>query len=149
QPTRGEQVPLMVRQAWKTMVTGRPGPVVLDVPFDIFKEEAGETPDPREWSANISCRCGADPEGVAKAAEMLIAAERPAIIVGQGVRYGGATAELASRRAAANPGRRFGERAWRDRLQSSAVARPGVARWGLSGQLRDAAGRCAAGSRRA
>jgi acetolactate synthase-1/2/3 large subunit len=94
QPTRGEQVPLMMRQAWKTMVTGRPGPVVLDVPFDIFKEEAGETPDPREWSANISCRCGADPEGVAKAAEMLIAAERPAIIVGQGVRYGGAAAEL-------------------------------------------------------
>src|SRR5215471_6287081 len=94
QPTRGEQVPLMMRQAWKTMVTGRPGPVVLDIPFDIFKEEAGETPDPREWSANISCRCGADPEGVAKAAEMLIAAERPAIIVGQGVRYGGATAEV-------------------------------------------------------
>src|SRR5215831_3742731 len=94
QPTRGEQVPLMMRQAWKTMVTGRPGPVVLDVPFDIFKEEAGETPDPREWSANISCRCGADPEGVAKAAEMLIAADRPAIIVGQGVRYGGAAAEL-------------------------------------------------------
>ena len=42
QPTRGEQVPLMVRQAWKTMVTGRPGPVVLDVPFDIFKEAAAE-----------------------------------------------------------------------------------------------------------
>ena len=95
QPTRGEQVPLMVRQAWKTMVTGRPGPVVLDVPFDIFKEDAApETPDPREWSANISCRCGADPEGVAKAAEMLIKAERPAILVGQGVRYGGAAEEL-------------------------------------------------------
>ena len=36
QPTRGEMVPLAVRQAWKTMVTGRPGPVVLDVPFDVF-----------------------------------------------------------------------------------------------------------------
>jgi acetolactate synthase-1/2/3 large subunit len=95
QPTRGEQVPLMVRQAWKTMVTGRPGPVVLDVPFDIFKEDAApETPDPREWSANISCRCGADPDGVSKAAEMLINAERPAILVGQGVRYGGAAEEL-------------------------------------------------------
>ena len=31
QPTRGEMVPLAIRQAWKTMVTGRPGPVVLDV----------------------------------------------------------------------------------------------------------------------
>jgi acetolactate synthase-1/2/3 large subunit len=94
QPTRGEQVPQTVRQAWKTMVTGRPGPVVLDVPFDIFKEEAGDTPDPRDWRAGISCRCGADPEGVGRAAEMLIAAERPAILVGQGVRYGGACAEL-------------------------------------------------------
>ena len=95
QPTRGEQVPLMVRQAWKTMVTGRPGPVVLDVPFDIFKEAAAEeTPRPEEWSRNISSRCGADPEGVVKAVDLLLAAERPVIVVGQGVRYGRATEEL-------------------------------------------------------
>ena len=95
QPTRGEQVPLMVRQAWKTMVTGRPGPVVLDVPFDIFKEAAAEeTPRPEEWSRNISSRCGADPEGVVKTVEMLLAAERPVIVVGQGVRYGRAAEEL-------------------------------------------------------
>jgi acetolactate synthase-1/2/3 large subunit len=95
QPTRGGQVPLMVRQAWKTMVTGRPGPVVLDVPFDIFKEASSEeTPDPEGWSANISSRCGADPEGIVKAVDMLLAAKRPAILVGQGVRYGGAAAEL-------------------------------------------------------
>jgi acetolactate synthase-1/2/3 large subunit len=95
QPTRGEQVPLMVRQAWKTMVTGRPGPVVLDVPFDIFKEAAAEeTPRPEEWSRNISSRCGADPEGVVKTVDLLLAAERPVIVVGQGVRYGRATEEL-------------------------------------------------------
>ena len=95
QPTRGEQVPLMTRQAWKTMVTGRRGPVVLDVPFDIFKESATtETTDPSVWSANISSRCGADPDGVVKATDMLISAEKPVIVVGQGVRYGGAAAEL-------------------------------------------------------
>ncbi len=95
QPTRGEQVPLMTRQAWKTMVTGRRGPVVLDVPFDIFKESATtETPDPSVWSANISSRCGADPDGVVKATDMLISAKKPVIVVGQGVRYGGAAAEL-------------------------------------------------------
>src|SRR5215510_12714762 len=95
QPTRGEMVPLAVRQAWKTMVTGRPGPVVLDVPFDVFMEaSATEAPKPEEWSANISCRCGADPEGVVKAVDMLLSAERPTIIVGQGVRYGGACDEL-------------------------------------------------------
>ena len=95
QPTRGEMVPLAVRLAWKTMVTGRPGPVVLDVPFDVFLEAAAEeAPRPEEWSANISSRCGADPEGVVKAVDMLLAAERPVILVGQGVRYGGAAADL-------------------------------------------------------
>jgi acetolactate synthase-1/2/3 large subunit len=88
-------VPLAIRQAWKTMVTGRPGPVVLDVPFDIFKEAAAEeTPRPEEWNANISCRAGADPEGVEKAVDMLLAAERPVILVGQGVKYGRATQDL-------------------------------------------------------
>ena len=95
QPTRGDMVALAIRQAWKTMVTGRPGPVVLDVPFDIFKEAAAEeTPKPEDWNANISSRCGADPEGVAKTVDMLLASERPVILVGQGVKYGGATADL-------------------------------------------------------
>ncbi|MEH2625133.1 acetolactate synthase-1/2/3 large subunit [Bradyrhizobium sp. AZCC 1719] len=95
QPTRGEMVPLAVRQAWKTMTTGRPGPVVLDVPFDVFMESAAEeAPNAIEWNANISSRCGADPEGVVKAVDMLLGAERPTIIVGQGVRYGGAAEEL-------------------------------------------------------
>ena len=95
QPTRADMVPLAVRQAWKTMVTGRPGPVVLDVPFDIFKEEA-EVDMPRavDWDANITCRCGADPEGLRRAVDMLLAAERPVILVGQGVKYGRATKEL-------------------------------------------------------
>ncbi|HVH73969.1 MAG TPA: thiamine pyrophosphate-binding protein [Stellaceae bacterium] len=94
QPTRGEMVPIAVRQAWKTMVTGRPGPVVLDVPFDIFKEAAGETPPPEEWNSNVSSRCGADPEGLARAADMLLAARRPVVLVGQGVKYAGAAADL-------------------------------------------------------
>jgi len=95
QPTTAVQLPVAVRQAWKTMVTGRPGPVVLDVPFDIFKEPIAEdTPRPEEWNANISCRCGGDPKGVAKAVDMLLGAHRPVILVGQGVRYGGATGEL-------------------------------------------------------
>ncbi|MDH5535075.1 MAG: thiamine pyrophosphate-binding protein, partial [Betaproteobacteria bacterium] len=67
----------------------------LDVPFDIFNEPIPEdTPRPEEWNSNISCRCGANPEGVTRAADMLLAAQRPVILVGQGVRYGGATKEL-------------------------------------------------------
>src|SRR3982751_1095415 len=88
-------VPLAVRQAREAMTSGRPGPVVLDVPFDVFMESAAEeAPNAIEWNANISSRCGADPEGVVKAVDMLLGAERPTIIVGQGVRYGGAAEEL-------------------------------------------------------
>src|SRR5687768_1196165 len=77
------------------MVTGRPAPVVLAVPFGMFNQPIpGESLRPEDWNANISCRCGADPEGVSKAADMLMAAQRPVILVGQGVRYGGATKEL-------------------------------------------------------
>jgi acetolactate synthase-1/2/3 large subunit len=95
QPTRGEMVPLAVRQAWKTMTTGRPGPVVLDVPFDVFLESAAEeAPNAKAWNGSISSRCGADPEGVVQAVNMLLGAERPVMIVGQGVRYGGAAEEL-------------------------------------------------------
>lgn len=95
QPTRGDMVPLAVRQAWKTMTTGRPGPVVLDVPFDVFLESAAdEAPNAKAWNGNISSRCGADPEGVVKVVDMLLSAERPVMIVGQGVRYGGAGDEL-------------------------------------------------------
>lgn len=95
QPTRGDMVSTAVRQAWKTMVTGRPGPVVLDVPFDIFKEAAAEeTPDPEAWSANISSRCGADPDGVVRAVDMLLEAKRPVIIVGQDLKFSQGTEEL-------------------------------------------------------
>ena len=95
QPTRGEMVPLAIHQAWKTMMSGRPGPVVLDVPFDVFMESAAEeAPNAQAWNGNISSRCGADPEGVVMAVDMLLGAERPVMIVGQGVRYGGAAEEL-------------------------------------------------------
>jgi acetolactate synthase-1/2/3 large subunit len=95
QPTRGDMVPLAVRQAWKTMVTGRPGPVVLDVPFDVFLEAAAEeAPKAEEWTANISSRCGADPDGVVKAVDMLLNADRPVMLVGQAIRHGGAAPEL-------------------------------------------------------
>jgi len=95
QPTRADMVPVAVRQSWKTMMTGRPGPVVLDVPFDIFKEEADvEMPDARAWNGNINCRCAAEPEALKQAVDMLLGAERPVVLVGQGVKYGGAAGEL-------------------------------------------------------
>ena len=40
QPTRVDMLPLALRHAMDTMVSGRPGPVNLDVPYNVFQEEA-------------------------------------------------------------------------------------------------------------
>ena len=94
-PSSRSRTPGFTGSSSRVATAGRPGPVVLDVPFDIFKEAAAEeTPKPEEWNANISCRCGADPDGVTKALDMLLAAKRPVMLVGQGVKYGGAAADL-------------------------------------------------------
>ena len=43
QPTRVDMLPLALRQSFDTMVTGRPGPVNLDIPYNVFQEEAEVT----------------------------------------------------------------------------------------------------------
>lgn len=93
QPTRVEQLPLMLRQAVTTMTSGRPGPVNIDIPFDVFQEEAdvrAEAP----WDGFNARRSGASPEDVAVAAEMLIEAQRPVLFIGHGVTLSEAGVEL-------------------------------------------------------
>ena len=47
QPTRVEMLPLAVKQAFGLLRNGRPGPVNIDVPLDVFQEEALlDVPDP-------------------------------------------------------------------------------------------------------
>jgi acetolactate synthase-1/2/3 large subunit len=93
QPTRVEMLPLALKQAMSLMTTGRPGPVNIDVPFDVFQEEA-DVEVPRSVLANVSNRPGASPEDIAKAADLLFSAERPVIFVGHGVTLSEAAADL-------------------------------------------------------
>jgi acetolactate synthase I/II/III large subunit len=93
QPTRVDMVPLAVRQAWETMLAGRPGPVNLDVPLNVFVEEAEVEPPP--VSARFRNGTPGDPEALSRALGMLLAAERPVIVAGQGVLLAEAAPELA------------------------------------------------------
>lgn len=93
QPTRVEQLPLMIRQATATMTTGRPGPVNLDIPYNLFQEEAELEPQPAGSAFGLR-RPGASPEDVGKAVDWLLAAERPVFFVGHGVALSEASAEL-------------------------------------------------------
>lgn len=93
QPTRVEMLPLALRQAYDTMLGGRPGPVQVDVPFNLFVEEADvslETAQQRRTAR----RSGADPEDVSTAIDMLLAAQRPVLVIGHGVTLSEAGEEL-------------------------------------------------------
>jgi acetolactate synthase-1/2/3 large subunit len=95
QPTRTDMLPIALRQAFATMLSGRPGPVNLDVPFNVFKEPAEvEVPEPGAWRAGTSSRSGGDPDAIRRAIELLRAARRPLIYVGHGVTLSEAADEL-------------------------------------------------------
>ncbi len=93
QPTRVEMLPLAMRQAAATMTTGRPGPVNLDIPYNLFQEEAEVQDEPR-GNAFGQRRSGASAEDVTAVADWLLAAERPVIFIGHGMALSEASKEL-------------------------------------------------------
>jgi acetolactate synthase I/II/III large subunit len=93
QPTRVDMLPLALRQAMTTMLSGRPGPVNLDVPFNVFQEEDDVELPPAAPPLNAQ-RSGAAPEEVAAAADLLGRAARPVIFIGHGVTLSEAGGEL-------------------------------------------------------
>ena len=93
QPTRVDMLPLTLRQAIEIAVSGRPGPVQIDIPFNIFQEEADVQLEPSSHSKTRK-RAGADPADIDKALTMLGAAQRPVIFIGHGVTLAEAGPEL-------------------------------------------------------
>jgi thiamine pyrophosphate-dependent acetolactate synthase large subunit-like protein len=81
-----------MRRAFQLMRSGRPGPVVLELPLDVAEEEFDDALF--EYSPPVRYRSAADPRDVERAAELLIDAERPLIRAGQGVLWAGATDAL-------------------------------------------------------
>lgn len=84
QPTRVDMLPLALRQATSLMTTGRPGPVNLDVPYNLF-QESDQVSVPRSLRQAISNRPGAAPEDVSRIVDILLEAARPLIFVGHGI----------------------------------------------------------------
>ncbi len=82
-----------LRRAFTTVKNGRPGPVLVEFPSDLLREEV---PDAlvAEYQLTPKLKSGPDPQSVAKIAEALVAAQRPVIVAGQGVHYGKAWPQL-------------------------------------------------------
>lgn len=79
-----EAVPDAMRRAFTQVRNGRPRPVLVELPHDLLREEV---PDGWTYAPAPRLRTAPDPRDVARAAEALVAAERPVIYAGQGVHY--------------------------------------------------------------
>ncbi len=93
QPSRVDMLPLALRQAVTTMTSGRPGPVNVDIPFNLFQEEADVQPEPA-WDGFNLRRSGASPEDIQRTLDMVLKAKRPVIFIGHGVTLSEASKEL-------------------------------------------------------
>src|SRR5205823_9669136 len=86
------QLPWVFREAFRIARSGRPGPVLIDLPIDVQKQEI-------EWDSSIDSPLPVTsvmpaPLRVERALDMLLAAERPLILAGGGVVLGEASDRL-------------------------------------------------------
>ena len=87
-----DRVPEMMRRAFTNLRTGRPGPVLLEIPADVATEEF---PDALfDYRPVKAVRPAGDPADVKATVRALIAAKRPVIRAGQGVLWANAWDEL-------------------------------------------------------
>ena len=91
QVNKVERIPELMRRAFYHLSTGKGGPVVVEVPSDIWPAEFGDNLDYTPVSGN---RTAPDPRDVREIADALLKANAPVIHAGQGVMYAEATAEL-------------------------------------------------------
>ncbi len=84
-----DDLPLVVRQAFHIATTGRPGPVLIDVPKDVLQNEmTWHWPSDDDVVASLPGyrpTMKGHPRMIKEAARMILAAERPVIYAGGGI----------------------------------------------------------------
>jgi acetolactate synthase-1/2/3 large subunit len=92
--TEAQDIPLMVRQAFHLATTGRPGPVLLDVPKDIVDPKNPRSQLEWYWPSDDEVAASlpgyrpttkGHPRMIRQAAELILAARRPVIYAGGGI----------------------------------------------------------------
>ena len=84
----------VIKEAFYLARSGRPGPVLIDVPRDVFIEPAEFSYPSRVNLPGYKPTLQGHPEQIKKAAKLINEAQRPLIIAGRGVIISGAYAEL-------------------------------------------------------
>ncbi len=88
-----EELVEAVAKAFRIAMSGRPGPVHIDLPRDVQTAKA-RVRIPAEVTVRAKVRYEPDPHRVAEAVRLIEEAERPLILAGGGVIWSGATPEL-------------------------------------------------------
>ncbi|MGH6885488.1 MAG: thiamine pyrophosphate-binding protein, partial [Geminicoccales bacterium] len=89
--TSAADIPSIFRRAFTRLKSGRGGPVLVEIPNDVYAEEV---PEPLDYRPAARLRTGPDPDAMRAAAKRLVEARRPVIYAGQGVHYAKGWAEL-------------------------------------------------------
>ena len=90
----GRRIPFYVEKAVRTSIYGRPGPVYLDMPDDIIREEVADEDVHEAAAVADPPRMQAMAGDVDAALDALESAERPLVIVGKGMAWSRAEDEV-------------------------------------------------------
>jgi acetolactate synthase-1/2/3 large subunit/sulfoacetaldehyde acetyltransferase len=87
---RPERIPELMRYAFRTAMTGRKGPVYVEIPRDVLNQQEIDNPTiaPQHYRPTSSRL--PHPEVIQQTAQLLQQAERPLLLVGGGVTWAGA-----------------------------------------------------------
>ena len=95
---RAEDLPRALHEAFHIATTGRPGPVLIDIPKDVqFASAAYQAPSETTFSHAYAPRVDGDAARIAEAAAMIAKAQRPLLYTGGGVINAGPAASEALR----------------------------------------------------
>jgi acetolactate synthase-1/2/3 large subunit len=101
--TEAQDIPMAVRQAFHIATTGRPGPVLVDIPKDIVDPTNPRSamewtwPTDEEVAASLpgyKPTTAGHPKKIKEAVELMLASERPVIYAGGGILKGRAAEAL-------------------------------------------------------
>ena len=82
-----ERIPEMIAMGFRKALSGRPGPVYLDLPADVLQAEVDEERVRPAPEGPAGPKPQGAPDDIERAAALLLGAERPLLIVGKGVRW--------------------------------------------------------------
>ncbi|RJP18699.1 MAG: thiamine pyrophosphate-binding protein [Candidatus Abyssobacteria bacterium SURF_5] len=89
-----ERIPEYMAMAFRHCLAGRPGPVYLEIPLDVFYNQVDESGVEMPERYRTQTRPAGDPAEIEKALALLQQAKRPLVVAGSGVWWSQAHKEL-------------------------------------------------------